>query len=133
MNTIEHLLATLAEEALEDMLMEMHKQASALRNRLLSVALVTGCGMFIGYAAARFAVAGGFDLGLSSAAKTLDVLSHAYRVDDRITAVEEAVMAAGDPPTRKDLAVIHMHAARLASACAAACGMLEAGARRCAA
>lgn len=111
-----------AEELLPDgavaRLAETVAQAWALYNRLLSVALVISCGMFIGREAAARAVAGGLELGLASAAKTIYVLSHAERVHDLAAAVEDAVLASSDPPTRKELAVVYMRASRLASACA---------------
>lgn len=104
---------------------ETLEQAWTLYFGLLSVARVTGCGMFIGREAAATAVAGGFDLALSSAEKTVGILSHAERVYDAATALEDSVLAAGDPPTAADLAVTFMRAARLAGACATACGMIE--------
>lgn len=106
-------------------LAETLAEAWALYNRLLNVGFVIGCDMFIGRAAASGAVAGGFDLALSSAAKAVCLLSHAERVHDSATAVEEAVLATCGPLTPKDLAVVYSRAAVLAGTCYAACEMLE--------
>ena len=100
-------------------------QALALRDRLLSVVRDISGGMFIGKAAASSALAGGFELALSSAAKTIVLLSHAERVGELISAVEDAVLASSrDSATSAGVAVVLMRACRLAAACAEACDVI---------